>query len=794
MKKNIIVLLFVTITFTYSQENSLFNVFQPTFVKSMFTAGVDGVSGIAINPAAAGLQQEAGIFLNTTFHKSKFRENSLYLNTKFFNFGLGINFRNSTDTSSKNTLYAIGYNLGIGNERFAFGIGLDNVWQNRSFSSVKSFYSFGFVARPIRYLSLSYSLLNAGWKNVAGRDIKATNIFGIGIRPLGTNQFTLYFDYEYDTNLKLKETPYKYGAELKIARGLFIYGSFYDMRNSNGKNYNLGMRFDFPHIGIGFNSVLNDEKKSIGHNLSLYINQAMKPSLVRGKTKIAEITIEGNYNDFSEPGGIFSKPTKGLQALIEEIDNAANDDDIGGVLLNIKSFTTPYSIFGMNSGLEELSSAIQRVKVKGKPVVAFIESVGNLHEIYLAVCADKVILPQYGMLIGYGISYNNLKLKYALKKIGIDLRTYTAGKYKSSLNDLSDTLSTAKIEELNSLIDDLYDKMVEHIKSHRKISDNIIDSLSGIIYPEQAQSAGVIDIIGWYEDAKKEVYKLVKNREVEKAEDVRTFKLASRRYWNEYWNSPDKIAVIGIYGTIVQGESQPPSPVPIPFLSSPRSTGSETVIRQLERAVKDPNVKAIILRVDSPGGDGIASDDIYRAVVKAREKKTVIVSMGSLAASGGYYVSSHGAKVFANHTTLTGSIGVISQVPFLYELFQKYDVYTKSFNRGSFSEYFNIYAEPKPEAEKMLNDALNTFYDGFIKRIAEGRKLTEEEVRLVAQGRIWTGKQAKERKLIDEFGSLYDAIQYAKQICNLGVDTKIDFYSVPAQTFGIGSIMSVLIK
>lgn len=794
MKKNILALLLIAFSISYSQESSLFNVFYPTFIKSVFSAGVDDASGVAINPAAVGFEQENNIFFNTTFHKNKINENLIYLNTRIFKFGLSLNFKNSTEYSRKNTLYSIGYGFGFGDEKFAFGFNLDNVWQNKSFSNIKTFYNLGFILRPIRYVSLSYSLLNAGWKNVAGRDIRATNIFGIGVRPLGTNRITLFFDYEYDTNLKIKEIPYKYGAQIKIANGLFVYGSLYDTRGINGKNYYLGLRFDFSHIGIDYRSAFNEAKDNNINNFSLYLNRAKKPSLVRGKIKIAEITIEGDYNDFDEPAGLFSRTKKGLQSLIGEIDRAANNDDVGGVLLNIKSFTTPYAILGMNSGLEELTSAILRVKAKGKPVVAFIESMGSLHEIYLAVCTDKIVLPQYGMLAGYGISYNNIKLKYALKKLGIDVRTYTAGKYKSSLNDLSDTLSIAKIEELNSLIDDLYEKMVEQIKTHRKLSDSIIDSLSGMMNSEQALNAGVIDMVGWYEDAKKEIYKMVKNKDIEKGEDVKTFKIAERKYWNEYWNSPDKIAIVGIYGTIVQGESQPPSLVPIPFLSSPRSTGSKTVIRQLEKALKDPCVKAIILRVDSPGGDGIASDDIYRAVVKAREKKTVIVSMGSLATSGGYYVSAHGAKVFANHTTLTGSIGVIAQIPFLYDLFQKYDVYTKSFNRGSFSEYFNFYVEPKPEAEKMLNDALNNFYEGFIKRISEGRKLSEEEVKLVAQGRIWTGKQAKERNLIDEFGSLYDAIQYVKQVCNLGDDTKIEYYSVPSYMFGVGSIISNLIK
>lgn len=792
MKKYLVFIIFI-VSFSYSQEDFSFRIFNPSFTKNMFSSSAEDAAGIALNPATHGIPQHNNIFLNTTIFKNKIYENSVYMHTKISNIGFGFNFRNSYDSLRKNTLYTIGYSLGYGNDKYAIGLGVDYSWHNRNFSSAKSLYNFGIILRPLRYLSLSYSLLNAGWKPILGKEIRATNIFGFGVRPLGNNLLSLFFDYEYDTNLKPKDTPYKLGGEVKILKGIFLSATLYDMKQNIGKNYALGFRFDFPHTGIKSSNILNQDKINNGVNIGVNLSTAVKPSLIPLKKKIAEVVVENNYNDYDEKGTLFSKSVKGLQTLINEINRAAEDEDVGGLLILIKNFSTPYAIFGMNAGLEELVAAVNRVKSKGKPVIAFIESMAGLHEIYLASSANKIVVPQYGFISGYGITYNNLKFKYTLKKFGIDIKTYTAGKYKSSLNQMSDTLSEAKIEEINSLIDDLYAKMTEQIKSNRGISDGMIDSLSGIIYPEQALNAGLIDMIGWYEDAKKEIYRMVRGETIEKGEQVRTLKIAERKYWNEYWDSPPKIVVIGIYGTIVQGESQPPSPIPIPFLSSGRSTGSKTVIRQIEKAVRDKNVKAIIIRVDSPGGDGIASDDIYRAIVKAREEKPVIVSMGSLAASGGYYVSSHGATCFANPTTLTGSIGVISQVPFLYDLFQKYDVYTKSFNRGSFSDYFNIYAEPKPEAEKMLNEALENFYKGFIKRISEGRKLTEEEVKLVAQGRIWTGRQALERRLIDRLGTLYDAIEFAKEVAKVKGDCRIEFYSVPSISFGLGSIlMSIL--
>jgi protease-4 len=268
--------------------------------------------------------------------------------------------------------------------------------------------------------------------------------------------------------------------------------------------------------------------------------------------------------------------------------------------------------------------------------------------------------------------------------------------------------------------------------------------------------------------------------------------VANLKNWDTNWQRQKGVAVIGVYGDIVSGESTPPGGLPIPFLSTGRSTGATTIAKQLDAAVRDRYTKAIVLRVDSPGGSAVASDEIARKIREAQKKKPIIVSMGDLAASGGYYVSAYGEKIFASPLTMTGSIGVITAIPFFYDLARRADLYVRNFDRGKYSPLMDIFQPPAPELENWIQRALNFYYEPFLQKVAEGRKLDMSHVREVAQGRIWTGQGAKEQKLIDELGGLYDALEYARKKVGLPKNYAVQFYPVPSASAlsGLGMVLS----
>ena len=749
--------------------------------KFQFSSSDFRTSGNFFNPAILGIESGNEFLYHTNYQKKKFSEHIIIAKTQMF----AGSYAKITGEKFDGNTYS--YGLGIGDRMFSLGFSQEFFIEKDKETYMNNL---GFIFCPTENFSFSY--MNRFSKE---NEVKILNefglkdkeqILGIGIRPMDED-FTLFIDAKSNSRKIYDSVNFSVGANLKLTNGIYFNSSYHKILDKNF--FSIGFQFDFPNSSVYTHSSFGKENFPT-QSFSLRLTDKIQKSNFN-RELIAEIEIEGNYNDYSS-FGIFSDE-KSLHSLIEQFDKIANDDEIKGVLIRIKPFSTSYAIFGMNGSLEELRRAIERVKQSGKKVVAYLENVASLQEIYIVSCCDKIVMPQYGFLLGYGINFNSIKYKYALKKFGIDVRTYTAGKYKSALNEMSDTLSEWKIEELNKIADDLYEEISSHIKSKReKISQNAIDLLSGIMDVKTAKENFIIDEIGFYEDAKKVIYDLViENCEINcsNCKEYETISMKNREYQNYRWGEKIQIAVIGIYGGITKGKSQ--EEIPIPLIGQEKTTGSETIIKQFEDAMNNENIKAIILRVDSPGGDGMASDDIYRIVQKAREKKLVVISMGSLAASGGYYVSSTGAKIFANPTTLTASIGVISQIPFLNEIFDSLDIYQKNFSRGKFSNFLNPYEKPSNEGEKMLINTIEIFYDGFLDRICEGRKIEKSYLQEIAQGRIWTGRSAKEKKLIDEFGGLYEAIQYAKS--ELKVENcEVKFY--PTQYFALEEIFSTTIK
>ncbi|MCL5020356.1 MAG: signal peptide peptidase SppA, partial [Bacteroidetes bacterium] len=259
-------------------------------------------------------------------------------------------------------------------------------------------------------------------------------------------------------------------------------------------------------------------------------------------------------------------------------------------------------------------------------------------------------------------------------------------------------------------------------------------------------------------------------------------------YWKTRWGRMPEVAVIGVYGTIVTGKSSPPSPFPIPFLGGDRLTGSESVIKQIEEAVADKNIKAIVLRVNSGGGSALASDEIYNAVREAMAKKPVVASFGNVAASGGYYVAVGAKKIFAEPATLTGSIGVLIAFPVLTDFIEK-DLggNVEQYKSRDASGVLNPFHKWDEKDMKYVDEFLNQTYTDFKEKVSEGRKLSMSRVDELAQGKVYTGDQAKNLGLIDEYGGLEKAIQYAANVAGISGGYRVKMFVVPG--LGLGNLL-----
>ena len=458
-------------------------------------------------------------------------------------------------------------------------------------------------------------------------------------------------------------------------------------------------------------------------------------------------------------------------ALLTQLRKAKVDNRIGAVMLDIN-----FPAIGWGKA-DELRDAIKDFKASGKPVYAYME-LGMNKEYYIATAADKIFLPPSGDLYVNGFAAEAMFYKGSLDKLGIEADVIQIGpKYKNAPDQYTKKeMGEGQREVINAVLDEYYGRFTGGIAESRNKS---VEDVKGLIdnapyNANQAKEFGLID------DAiyKEKVYDDLKNRLGYKADD----KLRTIR-GGEYRDVPsdslglnkgEKVALIYASGAINVGKTNDG-----PFGGS--MVGSDTVVGAVNDAANDASIKAIVLRVDSPGGSALASDLMWNALENAKAKKPVVVSMSDVAASGGYYISCNANKIVAEPSTITGSIGVFLGKPVVKGLYDWLGISNQYVMRGKNSGIFRETEKWTPEERaKMEEGAHNIYFNNFVPKVAKGRNKTNEDVNTIAQGRVWTGTQAKANGLIDEFGGLEKAIEIAKQLANLPADKDVKRVVLPA--------------
>ena len=459
---------------------------------------------------------------------------------------------------------------------------------------------------------------------------------------------------------------------------------------------------------------------------------------------IPERTSNNSFKNFNFQT-FESKNDAGLDDVLKNIKKAASDENIKGIYLelgiNMNSFAT----------LEEIRNELIAFKKSKKFVIAYGE-LADQKSYYLCSVADKLYLNPAGELVLNGLSSSVMYLKNMFEKIGVNPELIRHGKFKSAGEPLiADKMSDANREQISSYVGSLYKTMVNGIATARKKEvsevENIINQLL-IQHPEDAVKLGMADGLKYSDEIETELKKLVGN-----TDDLNFVTLG------KYSNTPnpnastseDKIAIIYCDGEIVSGES------------GDDNMGSETIAKAIKKVRLDNKYKAIVLRINSPGGSAMASDIIWREVVLAKKAKPVIVSMGSVAASGGYYIAAPADVIVAEPNTITGSIGVFGLMINAKELLNnKLGINVETVKFGQYADLGSV-DRPLTTAERaIIQRGVDRIYDDFITKVAEGRKLKKEQVDSIAQGRVWAAIDAKKIGLVDEFGGLDKALEIAK--------------------------------
>lgn len=503
---------------------------------------------------------------------------------------------------------------------------------------------------------------------------------------------------------------------------------------------------------------------------------------IRNNSVLA-LRVSGTLPDYS-PDDPFKKffggPDQSLTGLVMQFKKAKVDNRIKAVLLDI-------DMSGVGWGkAEEIRDAITDFRSSGKPVYAFIE-LGLNKEYYIATACDKIIVPPPGELFINGLAADVMFFRGSLDKLGIYPDIYQIGKYKSAGDMFTQKeMTDAHREYINSMLDDLFNRYVNTIaQGRKKTPDEVRALIDNAPYSAiQAKQAGLIDDVVYHDEVENQLKKLLGYKDTDTFAPVRALDYRDVSPESLGLNQGERIAVIYATGDIGSGSSQN-SP------TGDQSIGSDTVSKALNDAAADKTIKAIVLRVDSPGGSGLASDIIWHAVEAANQKKPVVVSMSDVAASGGYYISASASKIIAQPSTITGSIGVVAGKPVMRGFYDwlgiSNEYVLRGKNAGMFRETEKFSDDERAKFEEWIKA---TYYNDFVPKVAKGRKKDPQYIDSVAQGRVWTGAQAKERGLIDEYGGLDRAIEVAKELTKIPANKGVERVILPYPTTFLQQLLS----
>ncbi len=469
-----------------------------------------------------------------------------------------------------------------------------------------------------------------------------------------------------------------------------------------------------------------------------------------------------------------------LTNLVLQFRKAKADKRIKAIILDI-------NMSGAGWGkAEEIREAIADFRSSGKPVYAYLEYALN-KEYYIATACDRIYVSPPGELFINGLAADVMFFRGSLDKLGVYPDMYQIGKYKSAGDMFTrKEMSDAHREYINSLLDDLFKRYVEAIaKTRGKSPDDVRAIIDNAPYnAAKAKDVGLIDSAAYRDEIEKELKTKLGYKETDKLRVVAGSEYRGVTPESLGLDKGERIAVIYATGEIGSGRSEN-SP------SGDQSIGSDTVSKALNDARDDTTIKAIVLRVDSPGGTSLASDIIWHAVESAKEKKPVVVSMADVAASGGYYISAGASKIVAEPSTITGSIGVVAGKPVVKGFYDWIGVSNEYVLRGKHAGMFRETEKFTPDERAKFEEWINnTYYNDFVPKVAKGRAKNVEFIDSVGQGRVWTGAQGRERGLVDEFGGLERAVEVAKQLANIPADKGVQRVILPYPTTLLQELLS----
>ena len=717
--------------------------------QSESVATTDKTSSGFMNPAGLGYFNSMGFEYIHNFTDSTYKgdDGALLTSHGFF---FGLEWLRHDDN-----IFRRKYTLGLGDRIFNnFYGGLSYSWfggSNEIYKGQKD-WKLGLMyhPRPFASLGLVVDRLNQPKFGL----FKQYRLYqpGIAFRPFG-DKFTISADGRFYEKRHFN----KMQGNIRLAVGPFHSVNLVSEYRTEGQ-WRLGLVFDIQQSRVGGQIKLNNPSGYSGGSYFVEVGEIRYSSVVEGMS--ARITLDNNIVEETRQRPILGKSDRSFFSIINCLRRGASDPRISDIVVKIEGLNLSFA------AAQELRDALNEYHNHNKNITIFISQGGNL-DYYVASVADKIYMEPTGLLELKGLSATATFYTGTLEKLGIKAEVLHTGPYKTYGDSYTEKgLTPEAKEQIDWLLDDLYGQFVSGISTGRHLlTDRVKDLIDGGPYTAQdAYKAGLIDDLKYYDQIGEE------GTWITGVVDLCGF--YGTPDYNPHWSDPKKIALVYADGAIVPGESGR-------SLMEGRTVGSGTMVKSLEKLRADPEIKAVVLRVNSPGGDIFASDEIFRQLELFRNKKPLIVSMGGEAASGGYYISSPGDEIMASPGTITGSIGVVLGKVDLSGLYEKIGISHETLKRGAHADIRSTTRPSTPEETDLGNKMMWQYYGDFVSKVSTWRKIDKDSVNNIGQGRVWTGHQALDRGLVDRYGGIWDAINEARQKAGIGIKDKLEIAVFP---------------
>lgn len=694
-------------------------------------ASVYGSEAVWINPAAIG-KLMGGYQFMADYSDDQFAKN---WGTVLTRSGIGLAYRKldgpgGLDYEEKiwSMALPLGKKLDLGSSYRYFSEG-PGVFNNRHFWSLSLL---GRSSGPYRWAAV-FSNLNRG--RVDGLRTETEMRYSLAYRPF-KKSLTVAVDMFLSTGMKLSEADYTYHVEYTPTPGLYLNGFI-----NSDKTFQIGVRTNLRKY---FTGVRNLFKRSGSHartTLFAGASSLMQPSLVKPIKRRLSLAV-GRSIPENPPRPFFGRKPISFTTLITSIYRAADDPSIAELSLSLTS-----SFSGLAQA-QEFRAALFYFKSRNKKITAHLSSPGNL-TYYVASAADQILIPPISQLNLVGLKAELTFYAGTLEKLGARADLVRIGDYKTATEMFTNRSSSVENQaQINRLLDDIYDQFVTALANGRQLPEDSIRHIidNGPLTSEQALAFGMVDGLS-YRDEMHKTYSL-------KLPGISFRKYLADTLVNDDWPAKPKVAVIVATGEVSAKKKGG-------FFSQRTTITPGEMKKALAEAIYRKDIKAIVLRINSPGGEALAAEQICHYFQKAAKKKPIVISMGNVAASGAYNISMAGSKLFASPGTITGSIGIFGGKIDLSELYRKIEVGKELYTRGRYAGMMSSTRAFTDEEREKYYSQIEAFYSYFVDLVAENRSLSKDSVDQLSRGRVWTGREAVAIGLIDELGGLKQSMDYA---------------------------------